>query len=131
MDQATKNVVEFPSESEEDVLTVILRDGAREMLGRAIQAEVAEYLEPRQELRDAAGRRQVVRNGYLPERTIQTPLGEVPVKQPRVRDRRAEPEREKFESSISRVSAPATSATPCRLCWAPRLAGCRRRRSPV
>jgi transposase-like protein len=82
------------------VLTVILRDGAREMLGRAIQAEVAEYLEARQELRDAAGRRQVVRNGYLPERTIQTPLGEVPVKQPRVRDRRAEPEREKFESSI-------------------------------
>ncbi len=100
MDQATKNVVDFPSESQEDVLTAILREGAREMLGRAIQAEVAGYLEERREVRGSHGRRQVVRNGYLPERTIQTPLGDVPVKQPRVRDRRSVPEREKFESSI-------------------------------
>lgn len=100
MEQPIKNVVEFPSESEEDALTAILRTGAREMLGRAIQAEVASYVEEREEVRDAHGRRQVVRNGYLPERTIQTPLGEVPVKQPRVRDRRPGSEREKFESSI-------------------------------
>ena len=38
--------------------------------------------------RDEAGRRQVVRNGYLPERTILTGLGAVEVKQPRVHDRR-------------------------------------------
>ncbi len=100
MDQGTKNVVNFPSESEEDVLSVILRSGARDMLGRAIQEEVASYLEERQELKDGQGRRQVVRNGYLPERMLQTPLGEVPVKQPRIRDRRPEPEREKFESKI-------------------------------
>ena len=100
MDQTTKKVVEFPSECSEDVLTTVLRNGAREMLGRAIQTEVAEYLEARQELRDPDGRRQIVRNGYFPRRTIQTPLGEVPVKQPRVRDRRPVPEREKFESSI-------------------------------
>jgi hypothetical protein len=49
---ATKNVVEFPSESGEDVLTAILRDGAREMLARAIHAEVAEYVEERHQLRD-------------------------------------------------------------------------------
>jgi len=100
MDQGTKNVVNFPSESDEDVLSVILRSGARDMLGRAIQEEVASYLEERQELKDGQGRRQVVRNGYLPERMLQTPLGEVPVKQPRIRDRRPEPEREKFESKI-------------------------------
>jgi len=29
----------------------------------------------------------VVRNGYLPERTIQTGLGDIPVKVPKVRDR--------------------------------------------
>ena len=35
----------------------------------------------------AAGRRRVVRNGYLPERFIQTGIGPVSVRQPRVRDR--------------------------------------------
>jgi transposase-like protein len=39
----------------------------------------------------------VVRNGYLPERTIQTGIGDVPVKAPRVRDREGEL---KFNSSI-------------------------------
>ncbi len=33
------------------------------------------------------GKQAVVRNGYLPERSIQTGLGEVPVKVPKVRDR--------------------------------------------
>ena len=33
------------------------------------------------------GKRAVVRNGHLPERSIQTGLGEVPVKVPKVRDR--------------------------------------------
>jgi putative transposase len=42
----------------------------------------------------------VVRNGHLPARTIHTPLGEVPVQQPRVRDRRSPAERETFHSSI-------------------------------
>ena len=100
MDHATKKIVEFPSESSEDVLTTILREGARQLLGQAIQDEVAGYVEARGDLLDEKGRRQVVRNGYLPARTIQTPLGEVPVQQPRVRDRRSGPEREKFESSI-------------------------------
>ena len=100
MDHATKKVIEFPSESSEDVLTTILREGARQLLGQAIQDEVADYVEARRDLLDEEGRQQVVRNGYLPARTIQTPLGDVPVQQPRVRDRRSEPEREKFESSI-------------------------------
>ena len=100
MDHVTKKIVKFPSESSEDVLTTILRDGARQLLTQAIQDEVAGYVEARDDLLDEEGRRQVVRNGYLPARTIQTPLGAVPVQQPRVRDRRSGPEREKFESSI-------------------------------
>jgi len=48
----------------------------------------------------ACGRRQVVRNGYLPARTLQTPLGDVPVRQPRVRDRRPAETRETFRSAI-------------------------------
>ncbi len=100
MNHASKKIVEFPSESSEDVLTTILRDGARQLLTQAIQDEVTSYVAAREDLLDEEGRRQVVRNGYLPARTIQTPMGDVPVKQPRVRDRRSGAEREKFESSI-------------------------------
>lgn len=82
-----------------DVLTSILREGAQHLLAKAVEMEVAEWLEARQQL-DAQGRRQVVRNGYLPGRTIVTGLGEVAVKQPRVRDRRPPDEREAFQSKI-------------------------------
>ena len=70
-----------------DVLTQVLRDGAQQMLARAIEAEVAEFLERYRFDMDQAGRARMVRNGYLPERTIQTGLGEVGIKAPRVRDR--------------------------------------------
>ncbi len=70
-----------------DVLTQVLREGAQQMLARAIEAEVAEFLERHRCDNDDAGRRRMVRNGYLPERTIQTGLGEVGIKAPRVRDR--------------------------------------------
>src|SRR5215831_19553097 len=49
------------------------------------------------ELKDERARQRVVRNGYQPEREIQTGIGEVPVKRPRVRDRAGEI---KFNSSI-------------------------------
>lgn len=39
---------------------------------------------------DAEGRRQVVRNGHLPEREVVTGVGPLPVKKPRVRDKRGE-----------------------------------------
>ena len=50
--------------------------------------------------RTTPGRRQVVRNGHLPERTIQTGIGAVEVQQPRVRDRRPADQREAFTSAI-------------------------------
>lgn len=59
--------------------------------------EVAEYVESFKNLRDDSNRRQVTRNGYLPEKVIQTGLGEISIKQPRVRDNR---ERKKFTSRI-------------------------------
>ena len=100
MSKATENLIPFPQESSGSVLDQILRDGAREMLGRAIEDEVTAYLGARHHLVDEAGHRLVVRNGHLPERSIQTPMGTVPVKQPRVRDRRDVGEREEFRSSI-------------------------------
>jgi transposase-like protein len=100
MRQSSDKVVEFPSESSRDVLTEVLREGARKLLADAVEQELGEYLRERADLRDASGHQLVVRNGHLPERTIQTGLGDVPVKKPRVRDRRPVEEREHFESSI-------------------------------
>jgi len=100
MPKATENLISFPQESSRSWLDEILRDGAQEMLGRAIEDEVASYVGEREDVVDETGRRLVVRNGHLPERSIQTPVGEIAVKQPRVRDRRAADEREGFQSSI-------------------------------
>ena len=100
MEQPTGNVVAFPSATSQDVLTQVLHDGARKMLAKAIEEEVVAYVESRGHVVDDAGHRLVVRNGHLPERKLQTPLGDIPVKQPRVRDKRPAEEREVFHSSI-------------------------------
>ena len=83
-----------------DVLTEILREGAKRLLAQAIEEEVQEWLSAREDLIDERGRRQVVRNGHLPERTITTGVGPVEVRQPRVRDKRPEEQAEKFASKI-------------------------------
>lgn len=70
------------------VLEEVLRDGARKMLVKAINNEVAEYIDGHAHLRDERGRRLVVRNGYLPERDLVTGLGPIRIRQPRVNDRR-------------------------------------------
>ncbi|PYS60729.1 MAG: IS256 family transposase, partial [Acidobacteria bacterium] len=80
-----------------DPLTEVLRNGARQLLRQAVEAEVAEYIEEHRELKDEQERQRVVRNGYLPERSIQTGIGEVVVKAPRARDRAGEL---KFRSRI-------------------------------
>ena len=83
-----------------DALTEILRAGAQKMLAAAIEREVASYVETREELTDDAGRRLVVRNGFLPEREILTGIGKVAVKQPRIRDRRPPDQREYFTPAV-------------------------------
>lgn len=83
-----------------DPLSAVLRQGAQRMLTQAIEAEVAEWIEQHANVVDAAGHRQVVRNGHLPERTIVTGIGEVSVRQPRIHDRRPKEERELFTSKI-------------------------------
>ncbi len=85
------NVVDFrrPDAPSGDPLTEVLRHGARALLAQAVEAEVAAFLAAHAGLVDGAGRRRLVRNGFLPERVIQTGIGAVPVRQPRVRDRGA------------------------------------------
>ncbi len=74
-------------ESSTDLLTELLRSGARQLIAEAVEAELQGFLAQYSELKDKNGRRQIVRNGYLPEREIQTGIGKVEVKVPKVRDK--------------------------------------------
>jgi putative transposase len=84
-----------------DVLTEILREGAVRLLAGAVEAEVAAWIDGHAHITDGHGRRQVVRNGHMPEREVVTGIGPVKVRQPRVHDRRPAGEgREVFSSAI-------------------------------
>jgi putative transposase len=83
--------------SPRSALEEVLRSGARKMLQEAIEAEVAEYIENYQDLRDEMSKRLVTRNGYLPPRDILTGIGSLNIRQPRVRDQR---KNEFFSSAI-------------------------------
>jgi transposase-like protein len=65
----------------------VLRQGAQRLLAQAIEVEVAMLVARYADRRDTQGRQALVRNGYLPEREVQTGIGAVRVKVPRVRDR--------------------------------------------
>jgi putative transposase len=84
------------------LLDEIVRDGARQMLAAALRAEVAAYIEAHADEVDEHGRRLVVRNGYHQPREVVTAAGSVPVRQPRVNDKRADEagERMRFSSAI-------------------------------
>ena len=98
------NVIELknPETFVDDPITDILRQGARRLLAEALQAEIESFLSQYADHRSDQGLKRVTRNGYLPEREIQTGIGPVPVKAPRVRDRQPEDEsgRIRFISSI-------------------------------
>ena len=99
MSQVT-NVVPFSQASSRDILSEVCKQGAQQMLAAALEAEVAEYLQRYEHVRDENNHRQVVRNGHMPERSIASGIGPIKVRQPRVEDRRAAGERERFNSAI-------------------------------
>src|SRR5438270_9199018 len=71
-------------------LEQIARDGARRALQKAIEDEVADYVDAHHDQLDDAGHRLVVRNGHKPPRTILSGVGPIQVEQPRVDDRRVD-----------------------------------------
>jgi transposase-like protein len=87
MTESTLRVLSQPEIAETDPLHALLREGARELIAKAVEAELAGFLDGFAEQRLEDGRRAVVRNGYLPERTVQTGIGDVAVRVPKVRDR--------------------------------------------
>jgi transposase-like protein len=79
------NVISLASPAT-DSLNEVLKQGAQQLLSQAIEAEVQSLLANFADLH-VAGKQAVVRNGHLPERKVQTGLGEIAVKVPKVRDR--------------------------------------------
>lgn len=95
-------VIGFPTGDDgQSPLDALVREGARKMLQAALESEVQDFLELHASRVDDQGRRQVVRNGYLPPREIVTGAGPLEVAQPRVRDKSPDAaSRVRFSSSI-------------------------------
>lgn len=100
MQEATTDGFVLPVEQPRDMLSEILRESAQRALAAAVQVETAEWIDKRSHVLGDEGHRLVVRNGHQPARSIQTGLGPVELKRPRVHDRRPEGERERFQSTI-------------------------------
>src|SRR5271156_1952190 len=81
----------------------LAREGARRMIATALEAEVDEYVASFTEEVDEDGKRLVVRNGRARERRVTVGSGTVPVRAPRVNDKRVDEqagERKRFSSWI-------------------------------
>ncbi len=76
-----------PGEISEDPLTELLRVGAKQLIADAVEIELQDLLSQYAALRNEQGHLQVVRNGYLPEREIQTGIGLIKVRVPKIRDK--------------------------------------------
>ena len=89
-----------PSGFSADPFTDIIRDGARKLIEQAIQAELAALMAAFADEKLENGTSRLVRHGHLPEREVMTGIGAVPVKVPRVRDRKPGEDKITFTSSI-------------------------------
>lgn len=74
-----------------DPVTDLLRAGAQRLIQEAVEAEMQDLLTQYAERRTETGQAGVVRNGYLPERKLQTGVGPVTVKIPKIRAKSGEP----------------------------------------
>ena len=86
------NVVELKDlASNVDPLNDLLREGAQRLIYQAVESELHSFLTQYTDRATDDGKAGVVRNGYLPEREIQTGIGSVKVKVPKVRSKLGEP----------------------------------------
>jgi putative transposase len=81
----------------------LAREGARRMIAAALEAEVDAYVGSFVEEVGEDGKRLVVRNGRARERRVTVGSGTIPIRAPRVNDKRVEEdsgERRRFGSKI-------------------------------
>lgn len=95
----------LPESSEEITITLddLAREGARRMIAAALRAEAGEYLARFADELDEDGHRLVVGNGRARERKVTVGSGTVPIRAPRVNDKRLDEEtgeRQRFSSKI-------------------------------
>ena len=89
---AKNNVIELAGrDTIVDPLTDLLRAGAEKLIYQAVEAELQEQLARYSDRRTGAGLAGVVRNGFLPARELQTNLGPVTVRIPKIRSKTGEP----------------------------------------
>ena len=101
--EGSQSNVHAPAAVGGSLLDELARDGARQMLAAALLAEVGAYVEAHRGEVDELGHRLVVRNGFHEPREVSTAAGAVPVRQPRVNDKRVDEatgERGRFASAI-------------------------------
>ena len=79
MTDSNPNAFVQPQQTFNDPLTDLLRQGARELIAKAVETELQILLEQHSPKKLPDGRQALVRNGYLPERTVQTGIGDVQV----------------------------------------------------
>jgi transposase-like protein len=87
MSKSNLHALSQPEVTAHDPLHDLIRQGARDLIARAVEAELEGLLSQYADLTTPDGRQAVVRNGHLPKRTLQTGVGDVEVQVPKVRDR--------------------------------------------
>ena len=94
-------VIELGNASQiKDTLTEVLRVGARKILQEALEIELEAVLGEYKASRFIDGRQRLVRNGYHKSRKIQTGIGEVEARVPRMRNRFEGGEKIVYQSRI-------------------------------
>jgi transposase-like protein len=83
-----------------DGLNDLVRAGVQQILQQALQAEIQSFLLQYTSVQDEQHHQLVVRNGFLPQRELLTSIGNIPVQQPRVRDKRPKEQRVPFTSKL-------------------------------
>jgi len=87
MSKSNLHALSQPEVATNDPLHELIRQGARDLIARAVESELQGLLDQYADVSTPDGRKAVVRNGHLPKRTIQTGVGNVDVQVPKVRDR--------------------------------------------
>ena len=88
----TDNIFDFTGRDViSDALTDILKTGAQQLIKNAVEAELEDFLAPYAEKVTEDGHAAVVRNGHHPSRSVQTGIGPVNVRIPKVRSKTGKP----------------------------------------
>ncbi|MEO1918348.1 MAG: tetratricopeptide repeat protein, partial [Paracoccaceae bacterium] len=120
------NIVDFARREEmTDALTDLLRTGAQQLIAAAVEAELGGYMAQFSELRTDNGHAAVVRNGHHPARPVQTGIGPVSVRIPKVRSKTGKPV--SFRSALVPPYIRKTRSLEAALPWLKRARLCAER----